>query len=82
MKERSKGVILIAKNNYNKTVGNNIAKYRLMNQLTQTELAKQLDIAQSTLSQYETGEREMSYELICKVCSLLGIEPNELFSLI
>ena len=69
------------KNHISITVGNNISRYRKMSKMTQIQLAEKMEKSQGHISQYESGDRELSYEDIIKICQILQIEPNELFNL-
>ena len=46
---------------------------------TLASLGDKIDLAQSTLSAYENGNREPSFEILIKICESLGISPNYLF---
>lgn len=48
---------------------NNLAKLRKEHRLTQSEVAKDLNIGQSTLSQYERGERRIDDNLLKIFCN-------------
>lgn len=48
---------------------NNLAKLRKEQRLTQAEVAKALNIGQSTLSQYERGERRIDDSLLKIFCN-------------
>lgn len=56
---------------------NRIAELRKMHGLSQTELAKQLGIAQNTLSQYETGYRNPTSRVIMNIAKLFGVSTND-----
>lgn len=70
------------KNEYSAILGNNIKKYREMNKMTQIELAEKLNVKQSTISQYENGDRDPSTQMIYKLCEILQIDFNELYNII
>lgn len=55
---------------------NRIAELRNKHGYSQVELSDKLDIAQNTLSQYETGKREPSYRVISRLASIFGVTPN------
>lgn len=57
---------------------NRIAELRKKNNLSQTELAEQLNIAQNTLSQYENELRTPSSRIVLYLADLFGVTPNYL----
>ena len=63
-----------------KIVGNNIKQARKYKQLTQTQVAKILNMTQQQYSRFENGVFELNYNLIIQICKLLDTTPNELFN--
>lgn len=57
---------------------NRIAELRKKNNLSQTELANKLNIAQNTLSQYENELRAPSSRIVLYLSDLFGVSPNYL----
>ena len=57
---------------------NRIAELRKKNNLSQTELAERLKIAQNTLSQYENELRTPSSRVVLQLADLFGVTPNYL----
>jgi transcriptional regulator with XRE-family HTH domain len=57
----------------------NILRYRLLRNLTQTELAEAAEVAMRTIQKLEYGETWPSDEMIDKIAEGLGIEPHLLF---
>lgn len=51
---------------------------RLVNGLTQTELAKRIGVPQSYVSKYETGERRLDFPETVAVCSAMGVSLGRL----
>lgn len=66
-------------NNINNIIGENIKKYRLLNNMTQEDLSKKLGIAPNTLSNYENGNREPNSDIISKLADIFGISLDELY---
>lgn len=58
---------------------NRLRELRLERKLTQEEVAKLLDIDNTTVSKHETGLRGLSLEDIEKYARLYKVEPFELF---
>ncbi len=58
------------------SISQNIKKYRLINNMTQEELAGKLDLDTQYYSQLERGERNFTIEKIISLCSIfhIGIE--------
>ena len=64
------------KNDLNRLLSQNIKKYRLLNSMTQEQLAEQLHLDAQYYSQLERGERNFTIEKIAAVCAIfhLGID--------
>lgn len=64
------------KNNKSDSIAQNIKKYRLLNKMTQEELANELNLDPQYYAQLERGERNFTIEKIICICSLfhIGIE--------
>ncbi|MBR2140355.1 MAG: helix-turn-helix domain-containing protein [Phascolarctobacterium sp.] len=60
-------------------IGKNIKLYREKAGYSQKELAKLVGIANSTMSQYENGDRLPSDEIKYKISSILNVTLNDLF---
>lgn len=62
--------------NTQNSIAQNIKKYRLLNKLTQKEMAERLFLDTQYYAQLERGERNFSIEKIVMVCSIfhIGIE--------
>ena len=60
-------------------VGENLKLARKAANLTQAQLAKELNKYQSDYSDYETGKVQLDYEKIEFLCKRLDITPNDLF---
>ena len=65
--------------NITQLVGENLKIARETKELTQTQLAKELNKFQSDYSNYETGKVQLDYEKIIYLCKRLDITPNYLF---
>lgn len=57
---------------------NRIAQLRKQHGLSQVDLAKELSIAQNTLSQYELGKRQIDNELLYKLADYFGVSIDYL----
>lgn len=56
-----------------------IVELRSEKGITQQELAKILGIAESTLSYYETGQRQLPYVTANKIAAILDVRIDEIF---
>lgn len=58
------------------SISQNIKKYRLLNKMTQEQLAELLDLDTQYYAQLERGERNFTIEKIIRLCSIfhVGIE--------
>ena len=59
--------------------GLNVVYYRKSKKLTQLQLAELLDVDRSHISAIELGKVGVSFDLIFKMCEVLGINPKDLF---
>ena len=65
-------IIKIRKSEY-RIFGHVLRDARLQARLTQQELAKRLDLPQSFVSKYETGERRIDLLELRRICAALNI---------
>lgn len=63
----------------NKVIARNIKKLRETGRYTQEEVARALGIMRSAYSNYESGEREVSYDVIEKASDFFGCDMTQLF---
>ena len=62
-----------------KTVARNLKKLRETARYTQDEVAQSLGITRSAYSNYESGDREVPYDVIEKASDFFGCEMTMLF---
>lgn len=62
-----------------KTIARNFKKLREASRYTQEEMANALSITRSAYSNYESGEREVPYDVIEKASDFFGCEMAVLF---
>lgn len=55
-----------------------LKEFRLKKGITQQDLAELLKLRCNTVSQYETGKRRLTAEVIIRICLVLETTPNEL----
>lgn len=60
------------------TLGERLKKLRLEHNISQTELAKQFNIARSTLSQYESNQRTPSDDIKLKISDYFNVSLDYL----
>lgn len=73
------------KKNISNSISQNIKKYRLINNMTQEDLAGMLNLDTQYYAQLERGERNFTIEKIIRLCSIfhigiediIEIEPSE-----
>lgn len=49
-------------------IGRRIRHFRTANNLTQAQLAESLDISTNFISEVETGKKNISLEILCRLC--------------
>jgi transcriptional regulator with XRE-family HTH domain len=59
----------------NHTIGRNIANLRKLKGIKAYEMAKCLNMKESTYTKYERGETAITIEFVDRVASVLNIEP-------
>ena len=60
-------------------VSENLKRFRDASEYNQSHVADFLEIERGAYANYESGLREMPYNLIVKVCELYGISISSLF---
>ncbi len=60
--------------------GNHIRHLRIVNQLTQDELAERMDVSTRNLSDLENGKINTSYATIYLLAKALNVSLSELFA--
>jgi transcriptional regulator with XRE-family HTH domain len=60
-------------------VGKNLKHFREASEYTQLEVATYLSIDRGAYANYESGAREMPFDLLLKVCEFFGIAMSSLF---
>lgn len=63
---------------YTKSIADNIKKYRLLNHMTQAEMATKLFLDTQYYAQLERGERSFTIEKIIQVCKLFQLEISDI----
>ena len=61
------------------TIGQRIRAHRLEQQVTQTELARQIGIQQSDLSRMEKGEYRVSLDILFRIMGALELSLGDFF---
>ncbi len=62
-----------------KVLGQNVAKYRKLEGITQEELSERLEINPKHLSNIESGKKFVSASLLENIINELNIHPSSLF---
>jgi len=62
-------------------IQNSLKKFREKNDLTQAELAKELDVSRQTVNAIETGKYDPSLELALKIAEFFDAKIEEVFEL-
>lgn len=61
--------------------GQRLKELRLERGLSQTDLAKQLNISQRAVSHYENEEHDLSTEMVITICKFFGVSSDYLLGL-
>ncbi len=62
-----------------KNISKNISKYREKANISQKELAKQLGVVPSRISNWETGANCPTIDMLFKVCEILNVSINDIY---
>lgn len=57
---------------------NNLKRLRKDRKINQTELAKVIDVTPQAYSRYELGQRELGYDMLCKLADYYGVSVDYL----
>ncbi len=60
-------------------LGLNIAYYRKVKNMSQSQLAEKINISRTHMSRIETAECAVSLDVIFDICRVLEIEPKQIF---
>lgn len=60
--------------------GANLARAREARSLSQSQLARRVDVVDTYVSRIETGRAQPSFQLILALARTLDVPPGELFS--
>ena len=63
-----------------KVFGSNLRAYRTAAGMTQLEFAKAVGITRSAVNNYELRGTEPTFELLCRMASVLGVEITDLIT--
>ena len=64
----------------NEVIGKKIAKLRNKRKMTQIELAKLIHVSDKTISKWEQGNSQVSYEYLEELCKVFNVKMNYFYS--
>lgn len=64
-----------------KAIGKNLSRARKDKRLTQSDVAKKMQMTQQQYSRFENGVFQLNYEQILFLCELYDITPSDLFDI-
>ncbi len=65
--------------NLKQIFGKNVKYYRFQQKLTQSQLSEKIGVSDVHISRIETGACGTEFEIIEKLCTVLNIQPFQLF---
>lgn len=65
--------------NINKFIGEKICWFRAQKNITQAELAEELNVTSQTISRYELGDRKPSQETLFKLAKIFNVNIGEFY---
>ncbi len=57
-----------------------LIEFREREGITQSELGKRLGVGQTLISMYESGRRTPSYQMLCQIADMIGVDVDTLIS--
>lgn len=63
---------------FNEKLGSKIKKYRMSIKMTQAEFAERLGVTGASVSAYENGTRQPSFDVLVKIANILGTTTDNL----
>ena len=63
----------------NKYVADKIKYYRIQRNLSQEEVAEELETSAVNISRYENGDRKTNQDILFKLSQLFGVSINDFF---
>lgn len=60
------------------TFGDRLRQLRVEKRLTQAQVAQRLGLTKSVVSAYETGLRSPAYDVLIRLCGMLGVTTDYL----
>lgn len=57
-------------------IGKRIRNFRTVNNLTQAQLAESLDISTNFISEVETGKKNISLDILCRLCQYYHLSAD------
>ena len=55
-----------------------LKELRIANNVSQTEIANLLDVTRQAYSRYELGQRELGYDMLCKLADYYNVSVDYL----
>lgn len=59
-------------------IRSNLKKYRLQSGMTQIELASQIGVRSSAISNWEKGQNSIDIDTLFKICKILGVSISKM----
>lgn len=69
----------MTKDIFNVRFGERVKYFRNQARLSQEQLAEKLDCERTTIAYIESGKNSISFNKLRKLCSILNVEPYQLF---
>ncbi|WP_421889759.1 helix-turn-helix domain-containing protein [Marinoscillum sp.] len=64
----------------NKTIGRNLATFRMLRDKKALEVAEFLGVKEATYTKYERGESKITIEMVQKIAEFLKVDPIQILS--
>ena len=65
----------------NYEIGARIAKFRKLKKMSQKELARQIGVSNSRVSNWEQGTHRPDVDILANICKVLEVSPSELLDI-
>ena len=68
--------------NLEELIGSEIKRLRILNNINKSEMCKKLNISEFKYNQIESGNSNISYDMVTKVCNIFNMKENDVLNIV